>query len=125
MVQLKLMRLSMFLPIAVLDLSGASSCVPSCRVTLDTDGNLTITTPACRITATKTGFVRGAAVFPVPVLVAILLPCVGELSSWYRLCTWAGDVPESVKTTAAHAGLLHARSTCPCVLLLPRLAASP
>jgi hypothetical protein len=27
MVQLKLMRLSMFLPIAVLDLSGASSCV--------------------------------------------------------------------------------------------------
>lgn len=96
-----------------------------CRVTLEVDGNLTITTPAYRITATKTGFVRGAAVFPVPVLVAILLPCVGELSSWYRLCTWAGDVPESVKTTAAHAGLLHARSTCPCVLLLPRLAAIP
>jgi hypothetical protein len=96
----------------------------SCRVTLEVDGHLTITTPAYRTAATKPGFVRGAAVCPVPVLVAILLPCVASsaLGIAYASCKRAGDVPESMRTTA---GLLHARSTCPCVILLPSLTAIP
>ena len=114
MVQLVLMQLrTLFLPIAV-----ALCCVlciilhSPCCVTLDR------TVLAHDLTCARTRRLRGAAIRPVPVLVAVHLVGVAS-SAVHRLCTWAGDVPESLKTTA---GLLHTRSTCPCFILLPSLS---